>query len=194
MKRIEEITGLDLQIERVSSTDLFKMWEEIISVYIAAFEPPPWNKSKPEDLEAFEAMLRRHLTRPGFSAVAARDGNSGQLIGFAYGYVSNQGQYFHDAVQKTLRKRFLSHWLSDCFELVEVAVIPEHQSHGIGGKLHDSLMLGLSCPRAILSTKSDAVPAMRMYLRKGWKVLVDEFDFPGEPKPYVLMGWQLPGK
>ncbi len=194
MKQIEEIAGLDLRIERVSCSDLTALWDEIICVYKAAFEPPPWNKILPDDIDAFASMLRRHLDRPGFNAVAARNGRTGTLIGFAYGYVSSQGQFFHDSVQKTLRKRFLSHWLSDCFELVEVAVIPEYQSLGIGGRLHDSLMLGLQCPRAILSTQSDAVPAMRMYLRKGWKILVDEFDFPGEPKPYVLMGWQLPGK
>ena len=175
-------------------SDINESWNDILSVYKVSFEPPPWQKGDEENLRAFEGMMRRHMSRPGFRAVAARNGRTGTLIGFAYGYVSGQGQYFHDAVQKTLRKRFLSHWLTDCFELVVVAVTPEYQSKGIGGRLHDEIMVGLQCTRAILSTQPDAVPAMRMYLRRGWKILVEEFEFPGDKQPYLLMGWQLPGK
>ncbi len=81
--------------------------------------------------------------------------------------------------------------MQDYFEVVELAVSPTVQGQGIGGRIHDMLLGGISHPRALLSTHAALTPARHMYDRRGWMVLRDSFFFPGTSDPFVIMGLEL---
>jgi GNAT superfamily N-acetyltransferase len=67
-------------------------------------------------------------------------------------------------------------WGGGHFEVVELAVVPEMQGQGIGTALHDVLMSELPHRRALLSTWRFDCPARRLYVRRGWQLLVPDLD------------------
>ena len=52
--------------------------------------------------------------------------------------------------------------------------------------LHDTLLSGLPNPRALLTTWSYDTPARRLYLRRGWRVLVQELSYEWESSLFGL--------
>jgi len=124
------------------------------------------------DISAFgdwrESPWDRHRSRPGFRLATARD--EGRLVGFAWGYTGSRGEYWPDLVLATLPD--LDGWVGGHFELVELAVLPDHRGRGTGRALHDRLLDGLPHDRALLSTTSDEPdPAVRLYRSRGWQPL-----------------------
>jgi GNAT superfamily N-acetyltransferase len=59
-------------------------------------------------------------------------------------------------------------WLHRQFELVELAVQPEHQGRGLGTVLHDALLEGLEHRGAWLLAHPEARPARAFCCRRGW--------------------------
>jgi hypothetical protein len=57
--------------------------------------------------------------------------------------------------------------------------------------LYDHLLRGLSYQKAVLSTMAAETNAYSMYHKRGWKVLLDDFFFPGVARPYRIMGLEL---
>jgi ribosomal protein S18 acetylase RimI-like enzyme len=82
-------------------------------------------------------------------------------------------------------------WLTDTFELVELAVAPHAQGRGIGSRLHDTLLADLPHQAAVLSTIQSETVALKLYRKRGWTVLLENFFFPGTSKPYIIMGLTL---
>jgi GNAT superfamily N-acetyltransferase len=82
-------------------------------------------------------------------------------------------------------------WLTQSFQLVEVAVTPETQGQGIGGRLHDRLLAELTYGKAVLSTIRAQTVAYWMYRKRGWRVLVEDMRFLGVDRPYRIMGLDL---
>jgi GNAT superfamily N-acetyltransferase len=119
----------------------------------------------------------------------ARDDS--RVIGFVYGYRSEPGTYWHDLASSRLEPVARRHWLHDCFEFVELAVLPAFQGRGVGGALHDAILEDLAFRTTCLTTYREQETAVRLYLKRGWEVLADDFLFPGDPFPYLLMGREL---
>lgn len=167
---------------------------QIVDVYAAAFSAEPYYKTRRET-DDFNAWLPRHILRPNFRFVAALDEETGGLVGFAYGYSSVDGQWWHDQVSRALGPQRAAEWLDDAFQLSEVAVTPAYQGRGFGTRLHDAV-LGLSDEgpgrlpnrRAVLSTLSAETAGYWMYVRHGWETLIDSFLFPGVQRVYRIMG------
>jgi GNAT superfamily N-acetyltransferase len=82
-------------------------------------------------------------------------------------------------------------WLESSFMLVEIAVDPDFQRQGIGGRLHDRLLQGLPHQRAVLSTLQGQTAAHHLYRSRGWIVLLEHFFFAGVPREYQIMGLEL---
>nr|WP_281358916.1 GNAT family N-acetyltransferase [Flexivirga aerilata] len=125
------------------------------------------------DAESFESwreqMFDRHRARDGFRLATATADTA--LAGFAWGYVGQRGQFWSDLVERTLPPEATSGWIGDHFEFVELAVDPGHRGGGLGRRLHDALLDGLT-GRALLGTTSDpADPAVRLYRSAGWRTL-----------------------
>jgi ribosomal protein S18 acetylase RimI-like enzyme len=82
-------------------------------------------------------------------------------------------------------------WLEDSFEFTELAVRPRHGGRGIGSALHDCLLDGVAARTAVLSTLQEETRGLRLYERKGWRTLLDNFWFGATPAPYRVMGRRL---
>jgi ribosomal protein S18 acetylase RimI-like enzyme len=141
--------------------------------------------------ERLDAIVARHLERPGFRFVAAHD-ESGRLAGFTYGYTGAAGQWWHDLVGGAMDGAARARWLPPGhFELVELAVRPDLRRRGIGGRLHDRVLTGLAAPTAVLSTEVENEPAIGLYSARGWEVVVPEIDFGAGFPPFLVMGKKL---
>jgi len=148
--------------------------DELAEVYARAFGAPGYDEP-PEAVRRFRGeQLPRHAEREGFRCVVARDGE--RVVGFAYGYTGHRGQWWPDRVAAKAPEAFTRTWVGGHFEFVELAVDPDHQGRGIGGRLHDALLAGLPHERALLSTYRDDRPAPRLYRRKGWTVLLEGLE------------------
>jgi len=142
-----------------------------------------WNQSIGE-------RLKKHYTYEGYKGVALLN-EVDELIGFAYGYTSLPGQYYHGLLSKALDPIEYEKWLSDCFEVVELAIDPTFRRQGHAKTLMTNLLEGTERKTAILTTQTDNLSARSLYESMGW-INVKEPFYPGVPeKPFVIMGRQL---
>jgi ribosomal protein S18 acetylase RimI-like enzyme len=136
----------------------------------------------------------QHTERPGFRAVGAftemPDGE--QLVGFGYGYLVEPGQWWHDQVRAALDRRTAKRWLPGAFEVCELHVHPDHQSQGLGRRLLHALLDGLPHPAALLSTPDADTKAFRLYHADGFVDLARGYHFPGDARPFAILGAALP--
>ncbi|MEV4349434.1 GNAT family N-acetyltransferase [Actinoplanes sp. NPDC049596] len=158
---------------------------DLHEVYAEAFGAPPLNEP-PEAAARFrDDVLPTHAGRAGFTCLAAWD--RGRIVGFAYGYTGDFGQWWTDQIAAVVPPEVSAEWLGGHFEVVELAVRPSQERRDIGSALHDALLAGLLHRVALLTATDDEnAPARRLYHRKGWRVLAEEV-FDGA----VLMGRPL---
>ncbi len=176
-----------MQVREMLSGEIVAAVQQFAAVYRRAFAGEPYNRQEHEVGE-FARALPLHTQRDGFRCYAATDGAGSALVGFAYGYRTQPGQWWYDNVSRALGQHAASLWLDDTFQVTEVAVMPDHQGQGIGGALHDALLSGLAYPRAVLSTLDAETAGRAMYRARGWQDLLDGFYFPGVPRRYAIMG------
>lgn len=157
-----------ITIGTVAGTDASAHRDEVLGVWTAAFgevnDPEEWAIS-PWD---------RHRSHAGYRLAVAHD--DGRLVGFAWGYTGERGQYWSDFITRELGSK-VERWVGGHFEFVELAVIPEVRGRGIGGQLHDALLANLDHRRALLATSSSPDdPAVRLYSSRGWVSLATYGD------------------
>lgn len=160
---------------------------QIVTIYRNVYTLPPYRKPQAEIID-FENSLPIHLEREAFRFIGAFEGNPEELVGFAYGYTSQAGQWWYDHVRSELPEATASHWLENAFQLAEISVNPEFQGRGIGSRLHDQLLRRIRHPRAILSTLQADIVAHHLYRSRGWVVLRENLFFPGVERRYQIMG------
>jgi ribosomal protein S18 acetylase RimI-like enzyme len=136
----------------------------------------------------------QHTERPGFRAVGAfaATPSGEELVGFGYGYLVAPGQWWHDQVRAALDRRTAKRWLPGSFEVCELHVHPEHQSRGLGRALLHALLDGLPYPAALLSTPDSDTKAFRLYHADGFVDLARGYHFPGDARPFAILGARLP--
>jgi ribosomal protein S18 acetylase RimI-like enzyme len=148
--------------------------DELVAVYARTFGAPGYDEP-PENTERFRTeQLPRHVDRDGFRCALAR--RDGRVVGFAYGYTGQRGQWWSEHVASQADQDIVRDWVGGHFEFVELAVEPAEQGRGVGSALHDALLAGLPHRRALLTTYRDDRPAPRLYRRKGWRRLVAGLD------------------
>lgn len=179
-----------LQVVSFSPQQAKMHHQQILSVYQAAFAAPPYCAGD-EDIASFSESLLRHIERDGFRCVVAQESADGRMLGFAYGYSSQAGQWWHDMVANVMSHEMIETWLDGAFELVTLAVEPSVQGKGIGDKLHDVLLSVLPHHAAVLSTRQVETNALRLYRKKGWEALLRDFFFPSGNEPWLVMGLDL---
>jgi|KBSSwiStaDraftv2_1062776.scaffolds.fasta_scaffold71315_4 GNAT superfamily N-acetyltransferase len=168
--------------------DLARRMDEVLEVFGEAMS---YDKRA---LEVRRGYITTHLRRKHFRAVASI-ADDGRLIGFGYGYHSEPGQWWHDQVYDALTEDDRHRWLNSCFEVVELHVRPVEQGHGVGeGQLRD--LLSLTSDRTTLLSTPEADEresrAWRLYRRLGFVDVARHLLFPGDPRPFAVLGRQLP--
>jgi hypothetical protein len=176
-----------MQIEFLSGEQVLGLVAQFASVYRAAFTGAPYYRQESEVAE-FARALPLHTQRDGFRSVVAFDGAGKDLIGIAYGYRTQPGQWWYDHVARALGDKATALWLKDAFQVTEVAVVPVHQRRGVGGSLHDALLTELGYSRAVLSTLDAETAGRALYRGRGWQDLLGGFCFPGVARRYAIMG------
>ncbi len=164
--------------------------KSIIDIYRVAFGQAPYFKNEAE-VRAFAVIFPRQMLRPGFRCVVAREEDTQAILGFAYGYTGATRQWWHDLVVQKMKLTEATYWMTDVFEVVELAVYPAEHGHGYGGRIHDTLLEGLPHRTAVLSTYQVETNALNMYEKRGWVTLLSNFIFPGYTEPYKIMGKML---
>lgn len=175
---------------RLTGPQIEALQPRITEIYREAFKPPPYNKPEAE-IDEFARALTTQFEREGYKFVAAFGGNPERLVGFAYGYACLPERWWYQQVQPDLPQEIAERWLEDSFNFVEIAVDPQFQGQGLGGRLHDRLLAGLPYARAVLSTLQADTAAQRLYRGRGWVVLQENLFFPGVERRYQIMGLEL---
>ena len=159
-------------------------FESALAVYREAFSRPPYSDTERAN-EVRARVASQHGRRPGFRAFCATHAD-GRVLGMTYGYRSEPGQWWHDAVAAVIEPAAYSIWLGSAYELAEVAVAPAFQSFGIGRALIERLIEGVPERTCVLSTRSDS-NAHRLYRRLGFVELAEMQFFTGA-HPFYIMG------
>ncbi|MCZ7418143.1 GNAT family N-acetyltransferase [Verrucosispora sp. WMMA2121] len=177
-----------MRLVRWTPDDLLRRLDDVVAVYGEAMG------YRADLLEARRGYIATHVRRPGFRAVASLT-SSGQLAGFGYGYVGAAGQWWHDQVWRALDQPTRRRWLADCFEVVELHVRPPAQGHGLGaGQLRALLTMAENATTLLSTPEADEQTsrAWRLYRRFGFVDVLRDFRFPGDERPFGVLGRDLP--
>lgn len=159
--------------------------DEAMAIYVKAMKYP-------EHTGAQRAVsARKHVSIDGFACRAAVL-EDGTLVGFGYGYTTMPGQWWHDLVRRALDREAARAWLVDAFELSELHVLPEYHGVGIGRGLLTSLAAALPHSAMLLSTPDADTRAFRLYRDTGFVDLARNYLFPGDARPFAVLGARLP--
>ncbi|MCK9520740.1 MAG: GNAT family N-acetyltransferase [Dehalococcoidia bacterium] len=160
------------------------LFDGAIRVYADAFAQPPY--SDPDRGREVRSRLRSvHRSRPNFRGFIAKT-PGGEVAGMCYGYHGEHGQWWHDMVRNALTAEQARDWLSDSYELVELAVSPAYQGRGIGRALIERLLEDCDEATCVLSTRTDS-QAHELYRRMGFEVITI-MAFAPQGAPFYVMG------
>lgn len=168
--------------------DLTRQLDDVVAVYGEAMGYPT------DLLITRRGYIGSHVHRRGFRAVASLD-DDGRVLGFGYGYFSEPGQWWHDQVRGAVRRDQRAYWLHRCFEVVELHVRPSVQGQGLGAAQLRMLLSAAVGETTLLSTpEADEATsrAWRLYRTFGFVDVVRQFYFPGDPRPFAILGRALP--
>jgi ribosomal protein S18 acetylase RimI-like enzyme len=173
------------RIERWTGRQFVARVDEAMQIYVRAMHYPDHTGVQRS------VSARKHIFIDGFTARAALLEDD-TLVGFGYGYTTMPGQWWHDLVRHALDRRSAGDWLINAFELSELHLLPEYQGLGIGRRLLRSLAEGISHSAMLLSTPDANTRAFRLYRELGFVDLARNYLFPGDARPFAVLGARLP--
>jgi ribosomal protein S18 acetylase RimI-like enzyme len=159
--------------------------DDAMDIYIQAMQYPSHTGAQRA------VTARRHAANDGFACRAAVD-DDGMLLGFGYGYTTRPGQWWHDLVRKAMTPEMAEDWLTESFELSELHVLPAYQGYGIGRRLLAELAEAIPHDTMLLSTPDADTRAFRLYRHVGFVDLARHYLFPGDARPFAVLGARLP--
>jgi ribosomal protein S18 acetylase RimI-like enzyme len=184
-RRDAAVTADEVRIASWSGTEFAANVETAMAIYVSAM-------NYPNHTGAHRAVTaRRHATNLGFACRAALTGD-GKLVGFGYGYTTLPGQWWHDLVRRAIAGADGGDWLSDSFELSEMHVLPIAQGAGIGRRILSALADDIAHSAMLLSTPDADTRAFRLYRHMGFVDLARNYLFPGDSRPFAVLGARLP--
>lgn len=161
----------------------------IREIYKELFSGPPYYE--PEgSASAFVERLQNQTDREGWRLLTAEQ--NGPLLGFVYGYISRQGQWWHDRVTSEFEPALVEQWFEDSFVLVEFGVRASARGQGIGSRLHDAILNEIPNQVALTMTHQEKNPVVAFYLNRGWQVLRKGFRFHGRDTPRLVLVRERP--
>jgi GNAT superfamily N-acetyltransferase len=172
--------------------ELAEAADALAEVYLAAFSQPPYYDTE-EHAAHFAGVMRRNAERrpAGFRCCVARDAPGGELVGFGYGFTLAPGERRYDLLRRALPADLAAIWLTDTFDLIDLAVVPASQGQGLGARLHDALLDGQPHRRALLTAYDGETVALRLYRSRGWQIIARDFRFAGDSAAHLVLGLDL---
>ncbi len=163
---------------------------EALSIYVEAMGYPSGTAQQRAP------MWAEHMNRSGWRCIAALD-RGGDMVGIGYGYLGEPRQWWHEQVHKglstVLGPEQVSLWLTGYFELTELHVRPDTQGHGLGERVLRGLLAEpVPAGRVLLSTPEGPSRAWRLYRRVGFRELLRDYRFAGDPRLFAVLGRELP--
>lgn len=173
------------------------MAPELVDLYITAMKYP--RSMRDQRI----AVWRREITMPGFTAVAAfqqKESDTASLAGIAYGFIGNPDRWWDQQLRKGLVERHamtpaMVDVVSNYFEVAEVHVSPELQGRGAGRELMQRLLGSAPTRYVLLSTPevpNEQNAAFGLYRSLGFRDVLRDFTYAGDPRPFAVLGRQLP--
>lgn len=163
--------------------------DRLITVHLAAM-------AYPEELRHSRRIVWQHAASlPGFQCIVAHQGT--EVLGFSFGYPRAPRSAWHREIYRSLARKNPAdlELLDSYFEIAEVHVLPHQQNQGIGRRLVTDLCATTTAPRAALSTPEvpwEANRAFGLYRSLGFRDLLRDFLFPGDPRPFAILIAELP--
>ncbi|GHF86154.1 ribosomal protein S18 acetylase RimI-like enzyme [Amycolatopsis bartoniae] len=183
------MTTVSTQFVPLTADEFRGRLREALAIYVEAMRYPPGTA------EQRAPMWLTHALRDGWRCFAALDAE-GTLLGVAYGYRGNPGQWWHEQVRRglvnTAGEEAAGQWLGDYFELTEIHVRPRNQAGGIGETLLRRLLDGVPNRHVLLSTPEGPSRAWKLYRRVGFVDVLRDYHFAGDPRPFAILGRALP--
>ncbi len=192
----------------LSPSDMQRRLSDALRVYVDAMRYPRGTE------EQRASMWLEHMRRHGWKAVAAVQFDDvpggatpataaladAPLLGVAYGYCGAPDQWWQQQVLQGLRRTgmpgdAIDHLVSDYFELTELHIHPRAQGNGLGEALARRLLHGRPERSVLLSTpeiNGEDNRAWRLYRRLGFSDVIRGYHFAGDPRPFAILGRQLP--
>jgi ribosomal protein S18 acetylase RimI-like enzyme len=183
------MTTVSTQFVPLSADEFRTRLRDALAIYVEAMRYPSGTA------EQRAPMWLTHALRDGWRSFAALDAD-GTMLGIAYGYRGNPGQWWHEQVRRGLVKNrgedAAAQWLTDYFELTEIHVRPGSQGSGIGENLLRRLLDGVPNRQVLLSTPEGTSRAWKLYRRVGFVDVLRDYHFAGDPRPFAILGRPLP--
>lgn len=173
-----------LEVRRLDAAAFQGRLRELIGIYLTAMRYPS------ELAGARLALWEEHSRRSGFDCVVVV-GQDEAIVGLAYGYRAAPGQWWYSEVRRGVSSQMLP-MLSDFFELTELHVHPAWQGRRIGETLLRRLADDRPERHILLSTPEGENRAWRLYRRLGFIDVLRNYRFTGDPRPFGVLGRELP--
>ena len=184
--RVQEATG----VWELGRPEFLAAISDLLAIYAAAMG------AERDELPTRRAIMERHVSNPGFRALAVTCSDPARIVAFTYGFRGVPGQWWHDVVRAGITASAgwtaAQDWLDSVLEIAEVHVHPDFQARGIGRQMLLALTAGRDERTALLSTRDAQTPARRLYHSLGFEDLLTGFMFPGGGPAYAVMGATLP--
>lgn len=123
-----------------------------------------------------------------------------ELVGIGFCFSGNSRQWWNQQVHAGLTRqgtslRRVRSLLNHYVELSEIHVLPDHQGAHLGEDMLRLMMDGR--PERIVLLSTPEVPeeenrAWSLYRRIGFCDVLRDFHFPGDPRPFAVLGSALP--
>lgn len=199
--------------------DMERRLNDALSVYVDAMRYPRGTESQRA------VVWLEHIRRRGWQAVAAVEvdvaekpgedeaagGTNDQapsatelsnapLLGVAYGYAGEPGQWWQQQVVLGLQRSgcpppVIAQLITSYFELTELHIHPRTQGRGLGEALLRRLLINRKEDNVMLSTpETNGEPnrAWRLYRRLGFTDIIRGYHFVGDPRAFAILGRALP--
>jgi ribosomal protein S18 acetylase RimI-like enzyme len=178
--------GPATRLVRWDAEEMLDRLDDVLGVYVAAM------RYSADIVSIRRGFVAGHTRRTAFRAVATLEAGTDRILGFGYGYLSGPGQWWHEQVRTGLTNPDYDRWLGDAFELVELHVLPQAQGTGLGEAQLRTLLDGAPGATVVLSTPEGESRAWRLYRRTGFVDVLRHHMFPGDERPFAVLGRTLP--
>lgn len=186
------MAGVNVSIRRITGSEFALLTPRLVDIYIDAMDYHPSIR------ESRIQSWKRDLVKPGFTSVIAVTPDD--VVGVAYGFLGSPEHWWDRQLRRGMREQRVPEETRDAFhsgyfEVAEIQVRPGRQGNGLGRRLISELLWNAPAPRALLSTpevEGEANGAFGLYRSLGFTDVLRQFRYPGDDRPFAVLGRELP--